>query len=183
MLRVPFSGRGFFDGRRRSAESRAFSPPALGDDSRKKHAFSENPVRPRFFTARTGGAGRFLRRKIHFLSKTERGAHGGALSSPFISSLRPFFDKPREASAQISAVFSNWVRALAFFDRLAQPKRPRRSTDFRGARRRFASAEAPPHRKPPKLFRHILPGTKNSLLQNQPSWRIMSVTSNCTAKG
>ena len=183
MLRVPFSGRGFFDGRRRSAESRAFSPPALGDDSRKKHAFSENPVRPRFFTARTGGAGRFLRRKIHFQSKTgERSARRGAFI-PVHQIVKTFFDKPREAFTQISAVFSNWGRALVFFDRLAQPKGRAAPRIFRGPRRRSASAEAEPHREPPKLFRHILPGTKNSLLQNQPSWRIMSVTSNCTAKG
>ena len=181
MLRVPFSGRGFFDGRRRSAESRAFSPPALDDDSRKKHAFSENLVRPRFFTARTGGAGRFLRRKIHFLSKTERGAHGGALSSPFTSSLRPF-STSRERLLLRFPRFSviGAERWLFLTDWHSQKAAPR---IFRGPRRRSASAEAPLHCEPPKLFRHILPGTKNSLLQNQPSWRIMSVTSNCTAKG
>ena len=158
MLRVPFSGRGFFDGRRRSAESRAFSPPALGDDSRKKHAFSENPVRPRFFTARTGEAGRFLRRKIYFQSKIERGAHGGALSSPFIRSLRPF-STSRERLPLRFPRFSviGAERWLFLTDWHSQKGR---AADFRGPRRRFASAEAPPHREPSKLFRHILPGTK-----------------------
>ena len=91
MLRVPFSGRGFFDSRRRSAENRAFSPPALGDDSRKKHAFSENPVRPRFFALRARvGRDDFCGGKSISRAKPERGAHGGALSSPFTRSLRPF---------------------------------------------------------------------------------------------
>lgn len=177
MLRVPFSGRGFFDGRRRSAESRP-----LWAMTAAKSTPSQKTRSGRVFSLRARvGRDDFCGGKSISRAKPERGAHGGARSSPFTSSLRPFFDKPREAFTQISAVFSNWGRALVFLtDWHSQKAAPR---IFRGARRRSASAEAPPHREPPKLFRHILPGTKNSLLQNQPSWRIMSVTSNCTAKG